>query len=137
MANDIEVASFDPKKVNLIVNGRIITGYASDAMISVARNEDIVVPTSGVKGDVTYAENANESGTITVSLGGSSSSLPYLRDLAVKRKSLTVMIVDANDDSAVNISESRCRILKPPDINRAKDIGSAQVSIFVPSLNYR
>lgn len=84
-----------------------------------------------------YNENANESGTITVTLMGTSSSLPYVRSLALKRKEVSVMIVDANDSASVNVAEERCRVIKPPDITRAKEIGSESVSIFVPSLNYR
>ena len=135
MASNIEVASYDPKKVNLVLNGKILTGFASDSMI--ARNEDTVTTQVGVKGDVAYNENANESGTITVTLMGTSSSLPYVRSLALKRKEVSLMIVDANDSASVNVAEERCRVIKPPDITRAKEIGSESVSIFVPSLNYR
>ena len=135
MASNIEVASYDPKKVNLVMNGKIITGFASDSMITIARNEDTVTTQVGVKGDVAYNENANESGTITVTLMGTSSSLPYVRSLALKRKEVSVMIVDANDSASVNVAEERCRVIKPPDITRAKEIGSESVSIFVPSLN--
>lgn len=137
MASNIEVASYDPKKVNLVMNGKIITGFASDSMITIARNEDTVTTQVGVKGDVAYNENANESGTITVTLMGTSSSLPYVRSLALKRKEVSVMIVDANDSASVNVAEERCRVIKTPDITRAKEIGSESVSIFVPSLNYR
>jgi hypothetical protein len=137
MASNIEVASYDPKKVNLVMNGKIITGFASDSMITIARNEDTVTTQVGVKGDVAYNENANESGTITVTLMGTSSSLPYVRSLALKRKEVSVMIVDANDSASVNVAEERCRVIKLPDITRAKEIGSESVSIFVPSLNYR
>lgn len=137
MASNIEIASYDPKKVNLVMNGKIITGFASDSMITIARNEDTVTTQTGVKGDVAYNENANESGTITVTLMGTSSSLPYVRSLALKRKEVSLMIVDANDASSVNVAEERCRVIKPPDITRAKEIGSESVSIFVPSLNYR
>ena len=137
MASNIEVASYDPKKVNLVMNGKIITGFASDSMITIARNEDTVTTKVGVKGDVAYNENANESGSITVTLMGTSSSLENVRSLALKRKEVSVMIVDANDSASVNVAEERCRVIKPPDITRAKEIGSESVSIFVPSLNYR
>ena len=89
------------------------------------------------KEGIEYNENANESGTITVTLMGTSSSLPYVRSLALKRKEVSLMIVDANDSASVNVAEERCRVIKPPDITRAKEIGSESVSIFVPSLNYR
>ena len=137
MASNIEVASYDPKKVNLVMNGKIITGFASDSMTTIPSTEPAHTTQVGVKGDVAYNENANESGTITVTLMGTSSSLPYVRSLALKRKEVSVMIVDANDSASVNVAEERCRVIKPPDITRAKEIGSESVSIFVPSLNYR
>ena len=137
MASNIEVASYDPKKVNLVMNGKIITGFASDSMITIARNEDTVTTQVGVKGDVAYSENANESGNCAITLMGTSSSLPYLRRLAIKRTPISLMIRDANDVGAVNVAEDECRILKPPDLNRAKEVGSETINIFIPSLNYR
>lgn len=80
----MDVTSYDPKKVNVAVNGAIITGYASDSMITATKNEDAVTTEVGCKGDVVYSENANESGTITITLQGTSSSLPRLRSLGVK-----------------------------------------------------
>ena len=68
MAKGIEVASYDPKKVNVIVGGRTITGFAADGVVSVTKNEDSITPAVGAKGDVTYSENANESGTIAITL---------------------------------------------------------------------
>ena len=137
MANDIEIASYDPKKVNVNINGKIITGFSPDGVINVVRNEDIVTPTVGTKGDVTYNENANESGQVTLHLLDSSSSLPFLRSLAVKRKEIRLTITDANDAGAVQFAEERCRIIKPPDLAKAKEIGSTDINIFVPTLNYR
>ena len=137
MANDIEIASYDPKKVNVNINGKIITGFSPDGVINVVRNEDIVTPTTGAKGDVTYNENANESGQVTLHLMGSSSSLPFLRSLAVKRKEIRLTITDANDAGAVQFAEERCRIIKPPDLAKAKEIGSTDINIFVHTLNYR
>ena len=137
MANDIEVLNYDPKKVNVVISGKTITGFSPDSMITVVRNEDIVTPTVGVKGDVTYNENANETGMVTIHLMGSSSSLPHLRQLALKREPVSQTITDDNNDGAVQFAEERCRITKPPDIERAKEVGSADVNIHVPSLNYR
>lgn len=137
MANGIEIASYDPKKVNVVINSKAITGFATDGVITITRNEDIVTTQVGVKGDVAYSENANESGTIALTLMGTSSSLPYLRNLALKRTPLSVAITDANEDGAVNVAEEQCRLLKPPDVNRAKEVGSVTLNIFVPSLNFR
>lgn len=133
----VEVASYDPKKVNVIVNGKAITGFSADGVITVTRNEDTVTTVVGVKGDVGYSENANESGNVALTLMGTSASLAYLRNLCLKRTPVTITISDANDAGAVQIAEDECRILKPPDINRAKEIGSETVNIFVPALHYR
>lgn len=137
MASNIAVTTYDPTKVSLVVNGRVITGFATDSMITVARSEDMVTTAVGVKGDVTYNENANDSGTMTVTLSGTSSSLPTLRDLALRRQQVSVLLADANDDSNVYVSGDRCRITRPPDLTRAKEIGSETVTIFVPSLEYK
>ena len=49
MAKGIEVASYDPKKVNVIVGGRTITGFAADGVVSVTKNEDSITPAVGAK----------------------------------------------------------------------------------------
>lgn len=133
----MQVTTYDPTKVNLVVGGQAITNYADSSMIQVARSEDSVSAVVGAQGDVAYQENANESGNITVTLSGTSSSLPYLRNIALKRTEVAVLMTDANDDSAVVVSGSRCRVTRPPDLTRAKQIGSETVTIFVPSLVIR
>lgn len=136
-ANGIEVATYDPRKVNLILNGKVITAFAPEGVITVTRNEDIVTTNVGVKGDVAYSENANESGNIAFTLLESSSTLPYVRELALKRKPVQVTITDANDVGAVQVAEEDCRVLKPADVTRAKEVGTVTINIFVPFLNFR
>ena len=36
----MSVTSYDPKKVNVVVDGAVITGFASDSMVTAAKNED-------------------------------------------------------------------------------------------------
>ncbi|WP_306568990.1 phage structural protein [Faecalispora jeddahensis] len=133
----IEVSSYDPKKVNIAVGGRILTGFASDGVVTVTKNEDSVTPSVGAKGDVAYSENANESGNVAITLMSTSSSLAYLRQLEAKRKLVNLNITDANDADAFFLNEENCRITKMPDISRAKEQGTVTVNIFVPSLNVR
>lgn len=112
----IEVQSYDPKKVNVIVAGRAITGFASDGVVTLSKNEDSVTPSVGAKGDVAYSENANESGTIALTLMSTSSSLPYLRELEAKRRLITVSVQDANDADSFAMSADiriyRIRLLR-------------------------
>ena len=114
----VSVTTYDPKKVNVIVGGRVITGFASDGVVTLAKSEDSVTPSVGAKGDVAYSENANESGTVSLTLMSTSSSLSYLRDLEAKRRAVNVSITDANDDTAFTMNEDNCRITKMPDVAR-------------------
>ncbi|MCI8661393.1 MAG: DUF3277 family protein [Lachnospiraceae bacterium] len=129
--------SYDPKKVNVNVDGTIITGFSSDGIITISKNEDAVTPNVGCQGDVVYEENANESGTIALTLQGTSPSLAKLRSLAVNRKKFSVYISDANEDDSIAVSAQNCRILKAPDISRGKTSGTATVNIYVPKLTLR
>ena len=133
----MDVTSYDPKKVNVAVDGAIITGYASDSMITATKNEDAVTTEVGCKGDVVYSENANESGTITITLQGTSSSLPRLRSLASSRKQISVTVSDANDCDDISITAQKCRVVKMPDVSRGKTSGNVTISIFVPNLQVR
>lgn len=133
----MSVTSYDPKKVNVVVDGTTLTGFASDGIITVSKSEDAVTTQVGVQGDVAYEENANESGTVAVTLMQTSSSLAKLRSLASKRKRFPITISDANDDDSINVSGADCRVLKMPDVVRGKNIGTVTVNIFVPNLVIR
>ena len=133
----VSVTTYDPKKVNVIVGGRVITGFASDGVVTLAKSEDSVTPSVGAKGDVAYSENANESGTVSLTLMSTSSSLSYLRDLEAKRRAVNVSITDANDDTAFTMNEDNCRITKIPDVARQKEQATVTVTIFVPSMTIR
>ena len=133
----VSVTTYDPKKVNVIVGGRVITGFASDGVVTLAKSEDSVTPSVGAKGDVAYSENANESGTVSLTLMSTSSSLSYLRDLEAKSRAVNVSITDANDDTAFTMNEDNCRITKMPDVARQKEQATVTVTIFVPSMTIR
>ena len=46
----MDVTSYDPKKVNVAVDGAIIAGYASDSMITATKNEECSDYRSGLQG---------------------------------------------------------------------------------------
>ena len=131
MAKGIEIASYDPKKVTVIVGGRTITGFAADGIVTITKNEDSVTPSVGAKGDVTYSENANESGTVALTLMSTSSSLSYLREIEAKRRAVSVNISDAN---AFTLAADNCRVMKMPDLARQKEQSTVTVNIYVPSV---
>ena len=132
-----EVMTYDPQKVNVIVAGRVLTGYASDGVVSLTRNSDSVTPAGGAKGDVAYSENADETGTVAITLMSTSASLSYLRELEAKRRMVTVSVQDVNDSDGFVMSCDNCRVLKMPDANRTKEQGTVTVNIYVPSMVLR
>lgn len=133
----MEVMTYDPTKVNVVVAGRIITGFAPDGVINLTRNADSITPAVGAKGDVVYSENADKTGTAAMTLMSTSASLSYLRELEAKRKMVTVSVQDKNDSDSFIMSCDNCRVLKMPDVNRTKEQGSVTVNIYVPALEIR
>ncbi|MGL5435876.1 MAG: phage structural protein [Lachnospiraceae bacterium] len=129
--------TYDPEKVNVQVNGSIVTGFASDGVITITMNEDAVTPEVGVQGDVVYAENANRSATVTLTLQGTAAFLEKARSLCLKKKMFPFLLSDANDDGGLISSGTNCRITKMPDIARGKTPGTVSVSFFVPVLQVR
>lgn len=135
--NNKTVTTYDPQKVNVIVDGRVITGFAADGVVTLTRNSDSVTPAVGAKGDVAYSENADETGTVALTLMSTSASLSYLRTLEAKRKMVTVSVQDVNDSDAFVMSCDNCRVLKMPDATRTKEQGTVTVNIYVPFMVLR
>lgn len=131
------VTTYDPQKVNVIVDGRVITGFAADGVVTLTRNSDSVTPAVGAKGDVAYSENADETGTVAITLMSTSASLSYLRGLEAKRKMVTVSVQDVNDNDAFVMSCDNCRVLKMPDAARTKEQGTVTINIYVPFMVLR
>lgn len=131
------VTTYDPMKITVNANSRIVTGFASDGLVTVAKSEDAVTPEIGTQGDAVYAENANESGTIALTLQGTSASIAYFRKLCANKQAFPILISDANDDDSLVVSGNNCRVTKMPDIARGKTPGTVTVNIFVPVLQIR
>ena len=131
------ITNYDPKKVTVNVGGRIITGFADSSVVTVSASEDRVTPSVGAQGDVVYSENANESGTVTMSLQPTSASVAYLKGIAAGRRETDILISDANADTAETVSGCRCRVTRIPDSKKEKTAGSVDVTIFVPKIEYR
>lgn len=129
------IHTYDPDKVSVTIDGTIITGFDSSGVFTYSRTGDITTPTVGVQGDTAYVENRDETGTLTITLMNSSPHLAMLRRLATQRKMISVLVNDANDFDPLSISGNNCRITKVPDIGRTKDLGSAQITIFIPKDN--
>jgi Protein of unknown function (DUF3277) len=125
--------TYDFKKVSTIVDGVYITGYMDGSVIKVEKNEDDVIPHVGSDGEVTYAESADQTGTITLTLKQSSASLPFLQQLRKSKKIFPIQIVD-NNTNTYRTGGSEARILKMPDREWGNELQPVEVKIHVADL---
>ena len=121
---------YNPKKINVIANGRYITGYADGTFITAERNEDSRVPNTGAHGDVVVTESADRTGTVTVTLNQTSPSIRELRQLAKNGTVFPVQIVDANTQT-VRAGGTQATILRTPGLEYGDEVGSVEIPIFV------
>jgi hypothetical protein len=125
--------TYDFKRVSTIVDGVIITGWMDGEVISVEKNEDDVIPHVGAGGDVTYGESADLTGTITLTLKQTSSSLPHLQDLRKSKRLFPIQIVDVNS-RAYKTGGTEARILKMPSRTYGSEVQGVEVQIHVAKL---
>lgn len=125
--------TFDFKKVTVTVDGTIITGWAEGEVISVEKNEDDVIPYVGADGSVTYAESADQTGTITLTLKQTSSSLPVLQNLRKSKKLFPIQILDVSTGT-YKTGGTEARILKMPPRSYGPEVQGVEVQIHVANL---
>lgn len=130
---------YNPKDVNLILGGVVLTGYAEDSFITAERMEDSFTEYIGAKGEVSTSENANKTGEVTVTLASTSPSVSYLNELALKQGEQAVVsmqIVDLNNDTT-KISGNEARVRKPASMEYGKEVGEREFVIFVADMDIR
>lgn len=76
-----DLATYDPKDIEVIVSGLIIAGFA-DEKVRVEREANLVDDESGANGDVARVINNDKRGTITITLLQTSKSNAALSVLA-------------------------------------------------------
>lgn len=78
----MSVRTYSPKKVQLIVGGLIIQGYAEDTFITAERNTDAFTRSTGADGETSRVHSPDRSGMITLTLQQTSQSNDALSALA-------------------------------------------------------
>ncbi|KAA0766404.1 phage protein [Bacillus sp. SH5-2] len=122
--------SYDPKKVSVIVDGQFMVGYMDGTFVNCEKNEDNFIPHIGAHGDVTFAKSADNTGTITITLKHTSSSLPFLRKLSKEDRDIPVQVIDANN-SKFKAGGNEARILKTPSTEFGSEVSGVEVPIYV------
>jgi len=125
--------TYDIKDVNVIVDGVVITGLAEGSVITSEKNEDNFSTHVGVKGEVTFAETNDPTGTITITLKNTSPHVRYLESLANRAGQnaiIGVQIIDLNTN-AVNVSGNECRVMKSSDKEYSNEETEREYNIMV------
>lgn len=92
-------ATYDPKKVIVILGSHTVTGFADDSFVSVEPKGDGITAKNGCDGEVARAINPDRSFTIKVSLLQTSKSNSYLqgmhnKDLSTGDGTFPVLVKD-------------------------------------------
>ena len=91
------IATYDAKKVSVIIGGVLITGFAEKTFVTAEKDEETVKPHVSAQGDVGVAINNHSLGKITIKLNQTSPSIPYLNRLARTSQMVPAEVVSDND----------------------------------------
>lgn len=129
---------YDFNKVNLIISysggQHYVTGFSNGSTIDAERDSDKYTKHTGAKGDVTYAKNNDNSGTIKFKTKMDSPSNKVLNLLTQSDEEFNVQIVDGNDSSKGKAGGGNCVVMKGGGFNRGTAIQDQEWTIGVPNL---
>lgn len=121
----MELKTYDPKEVNIIIGGAIINSWNA---VTVEREEDQNIMSAGTSGENTRTKNANNLGTITLTLPQTSGDNGILTGLAVADDVFSVMIQDKSGSSVHVMAEAV--IGKRPAAEYGKEAGEREWTIM-------
>lgn len=97
---DAPLGTYDPKQVNLTLNGVTIVGYADGTFIKVERvDPEIYKLHVGAHGEVARTKNPNKAGKITFTLKGTSPSNAIVDTLKNMTTPIAFAILNKSDRS--------------------------------------
>jgi hypothetical protein len=120
----MDVKTYDPGQVSLIVGGSIINSWNR---IAVAKDEDDWTFSAGTSGEVTRTKNLNRLGAITVTLPQTSRDNGILSAFCVSGGLLSCIVKDASGNSLHVMPEGT--VVKPADSEYAKESGEREWAI--------
>jgi hypothetical protein len=130
------VYTYSPEDVSVSIGSIIVSGYSEGTFVTVEREEDSFTKVVGADGEVTRSKNANKSGTLTLTLKGSSASNDLLSALASKDEidGSGVAAVMVKDNSGTTVCAGKGWIRKKPAAEFAKEVGDREWTLDVGTL---
>lgn len=123
--------NYDPTKVQVVVNGFTVTGFAEGSMISVSRNTDKREMDVGADGTVDFIESADDTAIMNITLKHGSPANQKLQELYDSGEEFTVAVVDQNFDGDVGHSGSRCKVGNLADDERTDSMAEREWPILI------
>lgn len=122
--------TYDFKKVSVIIDGHIVTGFMDGSVVKWDKNADNVIPHIGADGEVTYSESNDKTGIITLTLKQNSASLSKVLELSEAKREFATRVVDTNTNG-LRVGGTQSRIVKTPSGERGAEIAGVEVQIYV------
>jgi hypothetical protein len=127
--------TYDPKKVNLIVDGVTISGFADGSFIKVARLDKELFKTHvGAHGEVGRTKNPNTAGKFTFTLLKESPSNVVLDAFKNLSAPIALALMDKSDAMIVAVA-TNAWISTDPDLDFAIDDMKVEWEITCDELN--
>jgi len=125
-------ATYDPKKVSVIVSGRQITGFADGTFINVTRDTESFTDNVGSDGEVARTRSNDNRGSIVITLQQISDSNDFLSQLLAADELngggvFNVLVRDQLGRAIYQAAEAW--IQKPADSEFAREAGSREWTI--------
>lgn len=123
------IPTYNPKKVAVYFNGKILSGFAPGTFVEISRNADGFSTEVGADGEGARVASNDFSGKVKIILQATSRSNDVMSALQVADELGNVgtgalMIKDASGRTVVNAAEAW--IVKPADVSFGDDFGTRE-----------
>ena len=123
------MSKYDPRKVDVIIDGHTVQGFADGTFINGSRNEDSRSFHVGAKGEVTTDENADKTGTTEITLKNNSPSLSKFQSLDRRGERFPMSVYDRNMGNNVGIGSGRSWVMNMGDFERGEETVGKTITI--------
>ena len=133
------IRQYDPANVKLTLGGVSPTDVAPDTMYALSKEEDLIIPSVGVRGEVALAVNRNNMGTLTISLKQTSPmNETFMKwGTAIKvQDAIKFFNIYLEDPASGIIMQSVGWVQTQPDFSLGKEISQLDWVIGVANIEY-
>lgn len=121
--------SYDPTKVNLFAKDHRTVGFAEGTMISGSRSTDKQSMNVGSKGEVTFVQTGDDTGTVEITLKHNSASLSYYKRLFDTGEKFPITANDITDGSRMGGTEAK--VMSMGNYDRGDDVSDKTITIGI------